>query len=85
MKKFEVSILDFKELPANLIEEYELAEDDFNWRAYILVTHNDEVILFRHDSMEPEDATFNRDLSWIAGAIQNAYELGLKDGKNNEC
>ena len=31
------------------------------------------------DAMEPEDATFYRDLSWIEDAILEAYQRGIDD------
>ena len=33
------------------------------------------------DAMEPEDAVFFRDLSWIQGAIRCAYNNGFSDGR----
>lgn len=33
------------------------------------------------DAMEPEDATFYRDLSWIEDAILEAYQRGIKDAE----
>lgn len=40
------------------------------------VTHNGKVLIEEADTMEPEDASFNRDLSWIKSAIELAYKLG---------
>ena len=49
------------------------------YAGYIKVTHNEETILLENDAMEPEDAAFCRDLSWISGIIEKAYELGKMD------
>lgn len=38
-------------------------------------------ILQGHDGGEPEDNSFGRDWSWVSGAIEQAYQLGLRDGK----
>ena len=46
---------------------------------YIKVTHNGATILLENDAMEREDAVFCRDLSWISGIIEKAYELGKTD------
>ena len=67
----------------------ELTEDEKNnvpnngvgkeYADYIRVTHGGKTILLESDAMEPEDATFSRDLSWIAGIIEKAYALGKAD------
>ena len=43
------------------------------------VWHNGECILEEADTMEPEDVTYGRDLSWIPGIIEKAYALGGQD------
>ena len=46
---------------------------------YLVVTDDDgNVVRKESDRMEPEDAVFYRDLSWIVDAIEQAYELGRK-------
>lgn len=47
---------------------------------YLRVSHGGKTILLKSDAMEPEDASFCRDLSWIDGIIRKAYELGKGDG-----
>lgn len=32
------------------------------------------------DAMEPEDATFMRDLNWVLDAVSTAFEAGLRQG-----
>jgi len=49
------------------------------WAGYIRVTHGGKTILLESDAMEPEDASFCRDLNWIYGIIEKAYELGKAD------
>ena len=54
-------------------------EDDY--AGYIKATHKGKTILLESDCIEPEDATFSRDLSWISNALKEAYKLGVADGK----
>lgn len=57
-------------------EREEYGRDECN---YLRVTHNGETVRLHSDGMEPEDAYFHRDLSWVARAIEQAYELGKAD------
>lgn len=50
-----------------------------DYTTYLLVYHKGELIRCESDSMEPEDATFYRDLAWINNAIIDAYYLGKED------
>lgn len=59
-------------------------KDYFRWsdhRALMVVTHNQEVICKHADGGEPEDNSFARDWNFVPGIIKKAYELGVKDGK----
>ena len=38
-----------------------------------------EILLEEADTMEPEDVSFSRDLSWIKPALELAYTLGKED------
>jgi hypothetical protein len=58
---------------------------EFNDEGYepcneLVVLHNGEEIRRESDRMEPEDVMFFRSLSWVEGAIKEAYELGKEDG-----
>lgn len=46
---------------------------------YLKVTHGGRVIALESDAMEPEDATFTRDLVWIKSLLLKCYEIGKKD------
>ena len=46
---------------------------------YLRVTHHGKTLLLENDAMEPEDATFYRDLSWVKDMIKEAYMLGYRD------
>ena len=61
-----------------------LKEDTENkWepRCILEIVHNGKVIDEYYDGGEPEDNSFYRDWGWVPGAIEQAYKLGLKDGK----
>jgi len=47
--------------------------------SYLRITV-DGVSTLQSDAMEPEDVKFHRDLSWIADALMEAYEVGRRDG-----
>ena len=49
------------------------------YASYLRVTHEGKTILLESDAMEPEDVMFCRDLRWIPGIIQKAYELGKNE------
>ena len=49
------------------------------YASYIRVEHDGKTILLESDAMEPEDAVFFRDLSWIMDIIERAYEIGKID------
>ena len=76
MADFKVEGLEYNDLTE---EEREDVSDNGcgkEYARYIKVVHNGVTLMLENDAMEPEDATFARDLSWIAGMIQRAYELG---------
>ena len=50
------------------------------YASYIVIEHGEYKQVFS-DAMEPEDCRFSRDLNWIVGEIQRAYEFGLKENK----
>jgi hypothetical protein len=47
---------------------------------YIKVQEDGNLLYLESDAMEPEDATFSRDLNWIVGAIRAAYQIGKSEG-----
>lgn len=72
-----VELCDFSELSPEQQEEHAYGEED----TFLIVSHEGKVIRMESDGMEPEDARFYRSLSWIAEAIEEAYELGLTSGR----
>lgn len=76
------------ELPKEVIEYLEKEDglidpDDIPcWmteRSLLVITYNNQIIFTKTDGGEPEDQSFCRDLSWIPGIIQKAYEIGLQE------
>lgn len=58
--------------------DYDLADTTGIWRV-----DNDrpnECIGF--DGCEPEDATLHRSYFWVVAALNNAYQVGYEEGKN---
>ena len=75
-----VEFLRYSELPESQQETAKaICYYDFKTATYLMITDNsDRVILLESDSIEPCDAKFNRDLSWIKKAIEMAYRMGLE-------
>ncbi|OEU68427.1 MAG: hypothetical protein BBJ57_02360 [Desulfobacterales bacterium PC51MH44] len=76
-----VELLNFEDLSD--IEKEGASNNGFGkeYVSYIKVTHDDDVLYLESDGMEPEDATFYRDLSWIPGMLKACYALGEADSK----
>lgn len=45
-------------------------------RGILCIIYDGVLIEYHMDGMEPEDASFGRDLGWIPGAIEKAYAMG---------
>ena len=70
-----VMICSWDELSEEAQERWRKCEDS----NFLIVTDNaGHVLRLETDSMEPEDASFYRDLSWVKDAIEQAYQLGLQ-------
>lgn len=52
------------------------------YATYLKIDHDGKILSIESDAMEPEDATFGRDLSWVGEMILEAYRLGHSDGKS---
>jgi hypothetical protein len=51
------------------------------YASYIKITDGSKTVMILSDAVEPEDATFTRDFSDVVYAIEQAYKIGLRDGK----
>ena len=76
----DVKVESFEDLTEEEKEDASNNGSGKEYASYIRITHNGKPLYLDSDAMEPEDATFTRDLAWIAGAIKKAYELGKEDG-----
>ena len=69
----------------DLLPEYKESQPDNGagkeYASYLVIKHNGNIISVESDAMEPEDARFYRDLSWIQGMLVRVYELGRNDGE----
>jgi len=86
MNKYNVEFLDYEDLKThNLVSketiEYGLSNNGCGkeWASYILVSYNDKLLFLESDAMEPEDKSFERDLSWITEALKQAYRIGKEE------
>ena len=61
------------------LDEEGVEYDDY--RQALVITHDGEEILRELDGGEPEDQTFNRNWSWVKGALLQAYTRGREDGR----
>jgi hypothetical protein len=61
--------------------EVKINMDEQTWGNIMTISHNGVVIETHSDQMEAEDVTFNRDLSWVKTAIEDAYSQGHEDGR----
>lgn len=54
-----------------------------SWREceVLKIIRDGEEIAEYMDQGEPEDNRFCRDWNWVAGALEQAYQFGLADGK----
>jgi len=76
---FEVKLLKFEDLTESEQDHVSNNGSGKEYAGYIKVILNGETVLFESDAMEPEDATFSRDLSWVKEIIEKSYEFGKAD------
>ena len=81
---FKVKMLDYEELPDDVRKGWGLPNNGSGreYAKYVVIYHNDVVIGVYSDAMEPEDATFYRDLCWIFVELERAYQIGRADMEN---
>ncbi|MDH5161483.1 hypothetical protein [Heyndrickxia oleronia] len=69
----------------DLTEEEQQLQPNNGWGKeyanYIRITDGAETVMILSDAFEPEDGTFTRDLCYVVDAINEAYKIGLRDGK----
>ena len=72
----EIKLCTYAELPPECQED---AYEGDGYQRYLVVKHNGIVVAFHSDSIEPEDATFYRDLSWVPRLLKKVYDFGQED------
>jgi hypothetical protein len=78
MATLSIEVIDAQDLSDDMKGTYRVEYDDCS--NFMIVKHGDETISVVNDYMEPEDATFTRDLRWITELLGEVYELGKSDG-----
>lgn len=51
---------------------------------FLKVTLGDKVLALKSDEMEPEDASFRRDLNWVAELLEEVFKVGVLEGQKGE-
>ena len=79
---YEVFLCNYKELPSEVDREWGLSNNGAGKECagYIVEKVDEKVINVYSDAMEPEDATFHRDLRWVMKSLKEAYLRGLEYG-----
>lgn len=80
---FEVIQCGYEDLPKEVREEWAMPNNGCGaeYATYIVMKYQGVILNVMSDAMEPEDASFGRDLGWIQSALKDAYRFGLDDGK----
>ncbi len=74
-------VTDWNLLPEKIKEEFE-SPDYFDSGSVLIIYQDGKIIRSEYDrQMEPEDATFTRELDWVQKELCRAYLLGRKEGK----
>ena len=81
-EQYTVEQYSYDELPEQIKTDY-LSNNGCGkeYASYLIVKHNGVILRYESDAMEPEDAKFYRDLSWIKDALIESYKLGREDIK----
>jgi hypothetical protein len=75
-----ITATNIEEVPEGIRDKVMDCFGNYGEYTVLLVIRNGVVILQEWDGGEPEDNSFSRDWSWVPETIENAYNLGFKDG-----
>ena len=75
----EINCVGFDDLTKEQQEDQPDNGSGKEYASYLKITLGGAVVAIHSDAMEPEDCVFCRDLSWVKGAIKQAYELGKSE------
>lgn len=62
------------------IEDHKIYDHEFSQQ--LKITDNNGTRIY-YDLMEPEDVRFYRDLSWVQGELESAYQSGYEDAEKD--
>jgi hypothetical protein len=82
MMMLKVNVLYFDDLTEEEQQEQPDNGSGKEYATYIKIADDSETVMILSDAAEPEDATYGRDFSDVVNAIEEAYKIGLRDGKN---
>jgi hypothetical protein len=74
-----VEFLRYDDLPEDVKEDQPNNGSGKEYSSYLMVKFPEQEPRYFSDAMEPEDACFGRDLSWVKDIILEAYEKGMTD------
>ena len=74
----------FHQLPEDVKEDMPSNGCDKEDASYIHIEWDNGTHEYHSDAMEPEDAKFGRDLSWVGPLIAKAYNEGFSKGRSIE-
>ncbi len=72
------TLVEYENLPPEEQADCSSNGSGAEYSGYLKVKFPGSDAVYYSDAMEPEDACFHRDLSWVSGVIEQAYEEGLK-------
>lgn len=83
---YEVIQCYYGDLPDEVNKEWGLSDNGpgKDCATYIIEKVEGKIISVESDAMEPEDASFERDLRWVKESLERAYQYGLIDGRFNK-
>ena len=80
-----VTRIRYEDLPENEKNNQPCNGHGKEYAEYIKVEIKGKPTIYYSDAMEPEDAIFSRDLSWIIEALYDAYNAGYNNGIAGIC
>lgn len=76
----EIELLGYEDLPKSITDETPNNGHGREYANYLVIWYKGHIVSVHSDAVKPEDATLNRDFSWVQDEIEKAYGLGCDDG-----
>ena len=80
MKTFEIKTESYEDLSEDEKKNASNNRAGKKYARFIRIVSDGETVLLKNDAMEPEDASFSRNLSWVVVALKKCYEIGYANG-----